>query len=312
MSASSSRRLALTTGVLLAFLAGCGSSSGSGSNASASQGTSSSSTVPVVASTNVYGDIAEQIGGGKVKVTSIISDPDQDPHSYEADTQNQLALSKAKVVIENGGGYDDFVDRMLKSSDNSSAEVINAVKVSGKTTPAGGELNEHVWYDFPTVAKVADKIAAALGRAAPGDAAAFTKNAEAFKAKLKPLETKEARIKADHGGEAVSITEPVPLYLIEASGLKNATPEEFSEAVEEGDDVSPKTLRETLALYTGKEVKALVYNGQTSGPQTEKVEQAAKTAGIPVVPVTETLPTGEDYLGWMTANVAALAAALAK
>jgi zinc/manganese transport system substrate-binding protein len=312
MSASSSRRLALITGVSLALLAGCGKSSDSGSNASASQGTSSSSTVPVVASTNVYGNIAEQIGGGKVKVTSIISDPDQDPHSYEADTQNQLALSKAMVVIENGGGYDDFVDRMLKSSDNSSAEVINAVKVSGKTAPAGGELNEHVWYDFPTVSKVADKIAAGLGKASPGDAATFTKNAEAFKAKLKPLETKEARIKAEHSGEAVSITEPVPLYLIEASGLRNATPEEFSEAVEEGDDVSPKSLQETLALYTGRKVRALIYNEQTSGPQTAKVEQAAKTAGVPVVPVTETLPTGKDYLGWMTANVSALAAALAK
>jgi zinc/manganese transport system substrate-binding protein len=89
--------------------------------------------------------MVEQIGRGEVKVTSIISDPDQDPHSYEASTQNQLALSNGKVVIANGGGYDDFIDRMLKSSDNSSAEVINAVDVSGKTAPAGGELNEHVW-----------------------------------------------------------------------------------------------------------------------------------------------------------------------
>ncbi|MER5220048.1 metal ABC transporter solute-binding protein, Zn/Mn family [Streptomyces flaveus] len=313
MRASSSRRLApLITGVSLALLAGCGSSSDAGSDADASQSPAAASTILVVASTNVYGDIAEQIGGGKVKVTSIISDPDQDPHSYEANTQNQLALSKAKVVIENGGGYDDFIDRMLKSSDNSSAEVINAVKVSGKTAPAGGELNEHVWYDFPTVGKVADRIAAALGKADPDDADTFTKNAEDFKAKLKPLEAKEAEIKTDHGGEEVAITEPVPLYMVEASGLKNATPEEFSEAIEEGDDVSPRTLQDTLALFTEKKVRALVYNEQTSGPQTEKVEQAAKTAGIPVVPVTETLPEGKDYLGWMTANVDALASALGK
>src|SRR3990170_6823756 len=148
MRASSFRRLTpVMTGACLILLAGCGSSSDSGSGTDASQSPAAASAIPVVASTNVYGDIVEQIGGGKVKVTSVISDPDQDPHSYEANTQNQLALSKAKVVVENGGGYDDFIDRMLKSSDNSSAEVINAVKVSGKTAPAGGELNEHVWYD---------------------------------------------------------------------------------------------------------------------------------------------------------------------
>ncbi|WP_031479740.1 metal ABC transporter solute-binding protein, Zn/Mn family [Streptomyces bicolor] len=313
MRAFSSRRLApLIPVVSMAFLAGCGSSSDTGSDTGAAQSPAGSSAIPVVASTNVYGDIVEQMGDGKVVVTSIISDPDQDPHSYEANTQNQLALSKAKVVIENGGGYDDFIDRMLKSSDNSAAEVINAVKVSGKTAPAGGELNEHVWYDFPTVAKLADRIAAALAKADPDDAATFTEKAKAFKEKLTPLEAKEAQIKTDHGGEDVAITEPVPLYMIEASGLRNATPEAFSEAIEEGDDVSPRTLQETLALFTDKKVKALVYNEQTSGPQTEKAEQAAKAAGIPVVPVTETLPEGKDYVGWMTANVDALANALAK
>ncbi|MER5217721.1 zinc ABC transporter substrate-binding protein [Streptomyces sp. NPDC002838] len=310
MPTSPSRRLALITGASLALLAGCGSSSDSG-DGSGSREPAAASKVTVVASTNVYGDIVERIGGAKADVTSIISDPDQDPHSYEADTQNQLALSKAKVVVENGGGYDDFVDRMLKSGD-SSAEVINAVKVSGRTAPKGGELNEHVWYDFPTVAKIADRIAAALGKADPDDAATFTKNAEAFKTKLEPLEAKEARIKKDHGGEGVAITEPVPLYMLDACGLVNKTPEEFSEAVEEGDDVSPKTLQSTLALFTDKQVKALVYNEQTSGPQTEKAENAAKAAGVPVVPVTETLPEGKDYLGWMTANVDALASALDK
>jgi zinc/manganese transport system substrate-binding protein len=300
------------TGVLLALLAGCGGSSDSGSDADSSLSPASASSIAVVTSTNVYGDIVERIGGGREKVTSIIGNPDQDPHSHEADTRNQLALSRAKVVVENGGGYDDFIDRMLHSTDNSSAEVINAVEVSGKAAPAGGELNEHVWYDFPTVGKVADRIAVALGKAAPDAAATFIQNAEDFKAGLKPLEAKEAQIKADHGGAEVAITEPVPLYLIEASGLTNATPEEFSEAIEEGDDVSPRTLRDTLALFTGKKVEALVHNEQTSGPQTEKAERAAEGAGIPVVPVTETLPEGEDYLGWMTANVDALASALDK
>ncbi|WP_406128658.1 zinc ABC transporter substrate-binding protein [Streptomyces canus] len=308
----SSRRLVLLVGASVTLLAGCGSSSDSGSDGSASAAPAASSKVAVVASTNVYGDIVSRIGADKVSVTSVISDPDQDPHSYEASTQNQLALSKAKVVVENGGGYDDFVDRMLKSAGNSSAEVINAVKVSGRTAPKGGELNEHVWYDFPTVAKIADRIAAALGTADPANAATYTKNADAFKADLKPLEAKEAQIKKEHGGEAIAITEPVPLYMTGASGLVDRTPTEFSEAIEEGDDVSPKVLQETLALFADKQVEALVYNAQTSGPQTEKSEQAAKAAGIPVVPVTETLPSGKNYLAWMTGNVDALANALAK
>lgn len=306
MSLSTSRRLALVTSASLALLAGCGSSSDS------ADAKSTPARVAVVASTNVYGDIARRIGGDRVDVTSVISDPDQDPHSYEADPQNQLALSKAKVVIENGGGYDDFVDHMLKSGHNDSAQVVNAVDVSGKTAPQGGELNEHVWYDFPTVAKVADRISTALAKADPGDAAAFEKNATAFKAELAPLEAEEAQIKKAHGGDGVAITEPVPLYMIEASGLVNRTPGEFSEAIEEGDDVSPRVLQKSLALFAGKKVKALVYNEQTSGPQTEKAEAAAKAAGIPVVPVTETLPKGKDYLGWMTANLDALASALAK
>ena len=306
MSLSTSRRLALVTSASLALLAGCGSSSDS------ADAKSTPARVAVVASTNVYGDIARRIGGDRVDVTSVISDPDQDPHSYEADPQNQLALSKAKVVIENGGGYDDFVGHMLKSGHNDSAQVVNAVDVSGKTAPQGGELNEHVWYDFPTVAKVADRISTALAQADPGDAAAFEKNATAFKAELAPLEAEEAQIKKAHGGDGVAITEPVPLYMIEASGLVNRTPGEFSEAIEEGDDVSPRVLQKSLALFAGKKVKALVYNEQTSGPQTEKAEAAAKAAGIPVVPVTETLPKGKDYLGWMTANLDALASALAK
>lgn len=311
LTPTSRRSTALLSGACLALLAGCGSSSDSADDRNASASPAAATAVPVVASTNVYGDIVKQIGGDKVDVTSIISDPDQDPHSYEANTQNQLTLSKAKVVIENGGGYDDFVDRMLKSSD-SSPELINVVKLSGKTAPKGGELNEHVWYDFPTVAKLADRIAAALGTADSADAATFTKNAESFKAKLRALEAEEADIKKAHSGEGIGVTEPVPLYLTEASGLVNKTPEEFSEAIEEGDDVSPKILKETLALYSGKQVKALVYNAQTSGAQTEKVKAAAKAAGIAVVPVTETLPEGKDYIGWMTANVDALASALDK
>jgi len=290
--------------VSLAMLAACG---GHGDDGGAS---SSSSKLSVVASTDVYGDITKQIAGNDATITSIISDPDADPHSYEANTQNQLALSKADVVIENGGGYDDFVDTMLKAAKNPDVKVLNVVKMSGKKAPADGELNEHVWYDLPTMSKLADKLAAVLADRDSAHASTFKANAADFKEKLKQLESTEASIKQAHAGEGVAITEPVPLYMLDACGLDNKTPEEFSEAVEEGTDLSPTVLQQTLSLFTDKQVKLLAYNEQTSGPQTEQVLGAAKSNDIPVVPVTETLPAGKDYLSWMSGNLSAIQSAL--
>ncbi|MEU7133391.1 zinc ABC transporter substrate-binding protein [Streptomyces sp. NPDC046261] len=273
-------------------------------------GGASPAAVPVVASTNVYGDVVRQVGGDKVDVVSLISDPAQDPHSYEAGTRNQLALSRARVVVENGGGYDDFVGRMLRAANNPSADVINAVRVSGRTAPAGGELNEHVWYDLPTVGRLAARVADSLAKAAPGDTELFRRNARAFQDRLAALEAEEKRIRDGHEGAAVAVTEPVPLYLVEACGLRDRTPPDFAAAVEEGTEVSPGSMRQMLDLFTGRRVEALVYNQQTSGPQTEKVRQAAKDHGVPVVPVTETLPPGQGYVDWMKSTLDELGKAL--
>ncbi|HET6738212.1 MAG TPA: zinc ABC transporter substrate-binding protein [Kribbella sp.] len=276
----------------------------------ASSSSSGGAKIKVVASTDVWGDLAGRVGGDKVEVTSIITSPDADPHEYEANTRNQLALTDAAVVIENGGGYDDFMDRMLKSAKNTSATVLNAVTISGKKAAAGEELNEHVWYDFPTVAKVVDQLQQAYAKAAPADASTFQQNAADLKQKLDGLTQQEATLKGKYAGQPVAITEPVPLYLLDAAGLQNKTPDEFSEAIEEDTDVPAKVLDETLQLYTKHQVKLLAYNAQTAGPETEKVLNAAKQNGIPVVPVTETLPSGKDYVGWMSANLAAVGTAL--
>lgn len=294
-------------------LAGCGGET----DANAESGK-----VTVVASTNVYGDIVRRIGGDRVTVTSFISDPAQDPHSYQASTKNQLALSRAKVVVENGGGYDDFIDKMLSTANNGSATVINAVKVAHEPVPSGGERGgtsrerpasggEHVWYDFTAMDRLAKKIASALGAADKTGSDTYTANARAFGGDLAALEKRTDEIKKKHTGEGVAITEPVPGYLLDAAGLRDRTPEEFSEAIEEGDDVPPRALKETLGLFSGpRKVRALVYNAQTSGPQTKRVVRAAKDGGVPAVPVTETLPSGKTYVGWMRANVGALATAL--
>jgi zinc/manganese transport system substrate-binding protein len=267
--------------------------------------------IRVVASTNVYGDIASTIAGNAVEVTALMSDPAQDPHSFEASAQSQLAVSKADILIENGGGYDDFMDTLRTGSKNTKATVLNVVDLSGKKA-TGGELNEHVWYDFPTVQKLTTALTDALSKADPAQKATFAKNAEAFSGKLAALQTREAELKAKYAGEGIAVTEPVPLYMLESSGLVNKTPEKFSAAIEAGTDVSPLVLQQTLALFSGHQVKLLAYNEQTSGPETERVMAAAKAAGIPVVPVTETLPKGKDYVGWMNANLDAVGAALAR
>jgi zinc/manganese transport system substrate-binding protein len=293
---------ALGAAVLGLLLAACGSSADE-----AGSGGPGGSTLSVVASTNVWGDVARTVGGDAVTVTSLVSRPSQDPHSFEPSTTTLLTVSKADLVIENGGGYDDFMDRVVTSS-HSKAAVLDAVTISGRTADAG--LNEHVWYDLAAVQKVADAVAEELGKDRPDQARRFTARAAGLKARIDDLRSQESRLRAQVAGERIGITEPVPLYLTEAVGLVNATPAQFSEAVEEGEDVSPRVLQETLDLFTGRKVVALVYNDQTSGPVTDKVLDAARQADIPVVAVTETLPAGVSYVGWMQRNLTALGSAV--
>lgn len=294
--------------VPLAFaLAAC--SSGGGSSAASVSGSAQDlSPIPVVASTNVWGDVAEQVGGNDVQVTSIITNPDQDPHQFEASARNQAELAKARVVVENGGGYDDFVDAMVKTS-GSSPIVVNAVDASGHR---GSGSNEHVWYEFPAVTKVAGELADALAKVEPAKADRFRRNARVFSDKVAKLQGRADAVKARHAGEGAAVTEPVPLYLLDAMGLVNKTPEAFSAAVEQDSGVPASVLHATQQLFSKHEVAVLVYNAQTSGPETEAVIGAAKKSGVPAVPVTETLPSGEDYISWMNGNITAISNALEK
>jgi zinc/manganese transport system substrate-binding protein len=294
---------AALAGAALALLLGA-TACGNTADAASSDGS-----LRVVASTNVWGDVVSAVGGDLVTVDSLIDDPSADPHSFEANPRTQLAISRADVLVENGGGYDDFMTTLRENS-HTSAAVVDAVDVSGRKAAAGGELNEHVWYDFPTIEKVANRVAAVLSTKDGADKATFTQNAAVFVGKVRSLQAAQKAIKAAHAGQGVAITEPVPLYLLEAGGLVNRTPEEFSEAIEDGTDVAPTVLRQTLALFSRKQVKVLAYNEQTSGPETEKVLSAAKSAGIPVVPVTETLPAGKNYVSWMSGTLSALKTAL--
>jgi len=326
----------LTAALALTACGGGGSTPAAGAS-DAGSASSGAATLTVVASTDVWGSIASAVGGDAVEVTSIIDDPSQDPHSFEATTRDQLLVQDADVVVENGGGYDPFMEQLVEAS-GTQAPVVDAVEVSGLEGAedaghsgdhadehaddhgdhgdhadeghAHGEFNEHVWYDLATAGRVAEAVARALGEADPQQAATFEANAKAFTDGLAPLQAQAAEVAAKSAGTGVAITEPVPDYLLEAMGLVVKTPEEFSAAVEEGTDVSPSVLADTTALFTDGAVKALVYNEQTTGAETDAVLEAAQAAGVPVVPVTETLPDGQDYTQWMSANTTAVRAAV--
>ncbi|MEV7648067.1 zinc ABC transporter substrate-binding protein [Arthrobacter sp. NPDC089319] len=287
-------------------------------------------TLKVVASTNVYGDLARSIGGDQVEVTSIIDRMAQDPHSYEATARDKLAVSKADLVLENGGGYDTFMHTLADDTGVDHHNIITAVELSPlpgaddeaphapAATDAGddhtdhghGGFNEHVWYDLPTMAKVADAVAAKLSALDPEQADAFKANAGQFQAGLDKLQAEVDGLAAAANGKAVAATDPVPLHLFDALGLENKTPDDFMEAAEEGSDASPQALKAAEDLVTGGSVRFVAYNEQTEGPQTQRLRLLAEKADIAVVDFTETLPEGQDYLDWMTANLQAVEKAL--
>jgi zinc/manganese transport system substrate-binding protein len=266
-------------------------------------------TIQVVASTDVYGSLAKTIGGTFATVTSIIDDPAKDPHEYQADARTQLAVSKAQVIVENGGGYDDFVGTMLSASGNTKAPVINAVKLSGYDAKAA-DFNEHVFYDYPTVGKVVDALVAEFAKADPSHSATFADRGAKLRIQIDKLENDETNLAATTKGVGVAITEPVPDYVLAALGMKIVTPAAFSESIARGTDAPAAVLERTLATFTSGDAKVLIYNVQTTGPQTDVVLAAAKKAGIPAVPVSETLPPGLGYIEWQQGVLATIAQAL--
>ncbi|MBO0980224.1 metal ABC transporter solute-binding protein, Zn/Mn family [Microbacterium sp. SD291] len=304
----------------------------------------SGDTIEVVASTNVYGSLAAQIGGDRVDVTSIITSATQDPHSYEASARDRLAVQKADLVIENGGGYDGFIDDLLEEAEGPA--VVTAVEYShefpgneGHEEEAHSEeehaedehadeeaegheghdheghdhiegFNEHVWFDPHTMVHVVEAIAEELSELDPDGKAEFTAAAEKINADLEGFEADLETIKADAGGASVFITEPLPGYIAAAAGLTDITPEGFAEAVEEGTDVAPATLLAALDVIDAGEVRAVLTNAQTGGAETQRVEDAAEEAGIPIVAFTELLEDGSSYAEWMRDAIKSLADAL--
>jgi zinc/manganese transport system substrate-binding protein len=276
-------------------LAGCG-------------GAKTGSGLAVVAAENVYGDIAQQIGGAHVHVTSILTDPRADPHLFEPGSSNGLAVATAKVVIQNGLGYDAFMTKLENAAPNGKRSVLTIADVLGVH---GRDANPHLWYDVPALGRIARAIAAALERADPKHSSAYRAGLARFDASLAPLQRAIAQIRKSFDGSAVAYTEPVPGYLIDAAGLKNLAPSSFTRAIEQGTEPPPQAVAAMNALMSQRRVKVLLYNSQAVSPITSRVRAEAAGAHIPVVGVTETLPPHRSFQQWQLAQARQLAAALA-
>lgn len=265
--------------------------------------------VQVVAAENVYGNIVQQIGGRLVSVTSVLSDPNADPHLFEPGTRNGLAVAQARLVIQNGLGYDAFMDKLERASPSSHRLVVT---IADALRIQGANANPHLWYDVPKLNVIAEAITAGLVDADPAHGAAYRSGRDRFVKSLQPLRGLVTQIERRFKGAPVAYTEPVPGYLTAAGGLTNRAPQAFTRAVEDGTEPAPQAVAAMDALVTGHKIKVLLYNSQTVTPVTERVRTAALHAGIPVVGVTETLPPHRTFQQWQLAQTRALYRALSK
>ncbi len=265
--------------------------------------------IRVVAAENEYGNVAAQIGGNYVSVTSVESNPNTDPHTYEVSPGIAQAISSAQLVIQNGVGYDAFMTKIESASANSKRQVINVQHLLGlpDSTP-----NPHLWYGPKTMPKVAHALATDFGTLRPADAPYFKANAAKFITSLDPWLAAIARFKATYPNTDVASTEPVADYMLEAAGTHNLTPFRFQADIMNGVDPSPQDVTFQTGLFAEHKVKVFVYNEQVTDSLTQSFITAAKSAGIPIIGVYETMPVpGYNYQSWMLAEVQALQRAVA-
>ncbi len=262
--------------------------------------------VKVVAAENFYGDIAKQIGGADVAVTSILSSPDDDPHLFEASPETAKALADAKVVIVNGVDYDPWMEKLL-----------SAHKAPGRKEIIVGALvghkpgdNPHLWYDPATMKAVAKALVADLIAVDPAHKADYEQGQAKFLDSLKPLDDKITAMRKSYAGQPVTASEPVFGYQAGLIGLKVHN-EKYALAIMNNAEPTPSEVAAFENDLKGRRVKAMLYNAQASEPAVGKLVQLAKDNGIPVVGVSETEPPNSTYQNWMLGQLNALDKALA-
>jgi zinc/manganese transport system substrate-binding protein len=268
-----------------------------------------SGVIVAVGAENDYASVLSQIGGKYVSVSSILDNPNTDPHTFEASPSVAEEIARAEIVVQNGVGYDGFMNKIESASPSSKRTVIVAQRVLD--LPADTP-NPHLWYSPRTMPAVATVIAKDLARLEPTHASYFQKNLATFDTSLRPWLAAIAAFKTSHGGTPVAVTEPVADYLLKAMGARILTPFVFQADIMNGVDPAPEDISLEEGFFTKHEVKVFCYNEQVVDSLTSTIKQAALSAKVPVVGVYETMPTGYDYQNWMLAEVTAITKAITK
>jgi len=286
---------------LAALATGC-------SATSASIRGSSGGKIVAVGAENQYASVISSVGGKYVQVSAIESNPNTDPHTFEASASVAQTVSQAKLIVQNGLGYDSYMDKIESAAPSAGRKVIVAAQLLGlpDSTP-----NPHLWYRPSTMPAVARAVAAGLAAIQPAHAAYFRANAAAFDRSLRPWYQALAKFKATYPNTPVATTEPVGDYMLQAAGTRNLTPFAFQADIMNGVDPAPQYVSLQTSLFNQRKVKVFLYNQQVTSSLTATFLSAAHRNGIPVVGVYETMPTGYTYQSWMVAEVQALLKAVA-
>jgi zinc/manganese transport system substrate-binding protein len=267
-------------------------------------GTSGTDSIQAIGAENEYANVIQQIGGKYVQVTAIMSNPNTDPHTFEASPAVAREISNASLIVQNGVGYDTWATDIEKAVPASSRKIVDVQQLLGlpDSTP-----NPHLWYNPTTMPKVATAIANDLAAIQPAHASYFKANAATFTHSLTAWTQAIAQFKAAHPNTPVATTEPVADYMLQAAGADNMTPWAFQADIMNGTDPSPQNVAAEKALFTQHKVKVFLYNQQVTDTLTDSFIDVAHANGVPVVGVYETMPApGYDYQTWMTAEVNAL------
>jgi zinc/manganese transport system substrate-binding protein len=258
---------------------------------------------------NEYADVISQIGGEYVDVQALATDPNTDPHNFEASPKVAKEIAAAELIVENGIGYDSWADKIMSAAPRPNRKVINVQHLLGLPDDTA---NPHLWYDPKTMPAVAKAIADDLSALRPAQAALFEVNANHFVASLEPWNAAIASFKAQYGKTPIAVTEPVADYMLQAMGFDILTPFSLQAAIMNGTDPSPQDVTTQNELLSNNKVRVFVYNLQVTDTLTKSFLDLSKKAGIPVVGVYETMPTpGYTYQKWMLAEVNALRKAVA-
>lgn len=264
-------------------------------------------TIAVVAAESQYGDVVRQVGGRYVSVAAVMNNPNADPHGFEVSPSVAREVARARLVVQNGAGYDDFMGVVEAASPSPRRRVVVAQRVLGLPTSIP---NPHLWYAPSTMPAVAAVVEGDLARIDPAHRQYFAARLARFDAAMGALRARIRSFRARFGGRRVATTEPVGDYLLSALGLSNATPFRFQADVMNGVDPAPQDVGTLESLLSGRRVAALLVNAQVSSPVTTTLAGLAEGAHVPIVALYETMPHGFTYQGWMTAEIDAIARAL--